>query len=198
MAELMANLDQSTTRPPAARGLGNHPPRASALRGRVGPGQDPITVAEPVPGGGTLDILVLLDRKTRGQETLEVLVDRVGPQLGRVVVCVPMETGANWARVAVSIEELKALAAGTPFGARVAFGRRDETVALEACEAGFRLVVDLSEDDEVRRTLKMCGIAYVVGPKGVARFAEEASRRPRLLTRPRDVDSFDPIRLRFC
>lgn len=193
MAELVAQLDQTTMeRPPARRGLGNPAPQASsALRRRVTADQEPITVAEPLARGGTLNVLVLLDRPGRSKEAVEAVVDRIGPQLGRIVLCVPMERGTKWGRVAMTLEQLRAFVEQTSFGARVALGPRDETVAVEACEGEFRLVVDLTEDPDVRRTLRMCAIAYVVGPQGVARFAEESSKRPRLLTPPRDADRSD-------
>lgn len=192
--ELTAPVDQTNTRPPARRGLGTPAPQASALRRRVPPDQGPLTVEEPVSQGGSLNVLVLLDRPGRARDAVEAVVDRVGPQLGEVVVCVPLPAGARWGQVATTVEELRGFVQGTPCGARVAFGRRDETVALEACEGGFRLVVDLTDEGEVRRTLKMCAIAYVVGPQGVARFAQETSRTPRLLTPPRDADRSEWIR----
>lgn len=194
MSELIAQVATTKPQAPTRRGLRVTTPRASGLRRRVRSDQDPITVADPVPQGGTLNVLVLLDRRGRAQEVVEAVVDRVGPELGEVVLCVPLALGARWGRAATAVEQLRAFAEGTQLGARVAFGRRDETVALEACEGGFSLVVDLCEDAELRRTLKMCAIAYVVGPQGIARFAEESRRRPRLLTRPRDAELADWIR----
>ena len=193
MTELMAQLDKTRVRRHARR-LRNPTPQTSALRRRVGLDQDPITVSEAAPYGGALNVLVLLDQPGRARDAVEAVVDRVGPLLGQVVLCVPLGAGAKWDRVSTTVEQLRAFAEGTSFGARVAFGRRDETVAVEACEGGFRLVVDLAEDAELRRTLKMCAIVYVVGPQGVTRFADETARRPRLLTPPRNADRPDWIR----
>lgn len=188
MAELIAQLDQSAGSRSQPRGRRGPAPQASPLRRRVPADQAPLTVAEPVAQGGTFNVLVLLDQPGRAQEAIDTVLDRIGPQLGRLVVCYPMGAGTRWAEVGMTTDRLEALVEGTPVGARVAFGRRDETVAVEACEGGYRMVVDLSEDDELRRTLKMCAIAYVVGPQGVNRFADEIARRPRLLTPPRDAD----------
>ena len=171
---------------PSRWSLPNPASFAPEARRRIGAEQIPITVADPVPQAGTLNVLVLLDRPGGAEETVGAIADYLGPQLGCASLLIPIKPGARWTRVDTAIEQLEGFAEGTSFGARVAFGRRDETVALEACEGSYRLVVDLSEDSNLGRTLKMCAIAYVVGPQGVTHFAESMRRRPRLLTRPRD------------
>lgn len=156
-------------------------------RRRVKADQGPISVAEARPGGGSMSVLVLLDRPGRGKESVAAVLDRLGPQLGSVVLLVALPVGARWSEVGTVAAHLRGLAKESSVGARIAFGPRDETVAVEACEGSCRLVVDLSEDPDVRRTLKMCAIPYAVGPQGVAHHAESLSRRPRLLTPPHDA-----------
>lgn len=164
-----------------------HEARIGDGRRRVRPDQGPISVAEPRPGEGPINVLVLLDRPGRGKESVATVLDRLGPQLGSVVLLVVLRAGCRWTEVAAVAGHLQAMTQGTPVGARIAFGPRDETVAVEACEGSCRLVVDLSEDPDLRRTLKMCAIPYVVGPPGIAHHAESLNKRPRLLTPPRNA-----------
>lgn len=165
--------------PRTPQGLGTPAPQASAGRRRVKRSHRPIVVAHAISEGGPLNVLVLLDRPGRARDALLTVMDRIGPQLGRVVLCVPMRPRVRWGKVVEAVAELQMLTPKASFGARVVFGRRVEAVGLEACEGRSRLVVDLSEDAELRRTLRRCAIAYAVGPQGVARFADETNRKWR-------------------